>query len=145
MKVLAHRMTSPIFIYGFLTLLGISILLVASGEMQAGMITGGALITVFSGYIFIRGLLVPKDIISIDENGMLILHFCNKTISPDELTDISYRDYSRYAVYPGRLEITTEKDVYKCSFVADVEKVSKELTRLMHESRKAPSYTQETR
>lgn len=145
MKILAHRMVSPIFIYGFFMILGLSIILVASGEMQAGMIASGALITVFSGYVFIRGLLVPKEIISIDENGMLILHSCKTTISPSELTDISYRDYSRYAVTPGILEITTEKGIYKCSFVADVEKVSKELTRLMYEHRKAPTQAEETR
>lgn len=139
MRIIAEKKGGIGFIYGFVAAVGIFMIGVSAKEEEPAIFIAGLIVTLLGAAILAGILMTPKRIISLDDSGMLILHFCNKTISPSEITDVSYyRASSRGFQYEwGKITITTRTDKYKCNYVANVELVSKELTRLMYDQQNA--------
>ena len=92
-------------------------------------------VSIFSIYTFISYKNMPKDIISVDEmTGQIYLHPDDITVFASNLVDISYdKARSRSIQYRwGTLILETGIEKFEYKYVADVENVAKELTRIMY-------------
>ena len=93
------------------------------------------IVGIFSAYIFITHVRTPNDLISVDEaTGQIYLHSDDFTVFASNLADISYsRATARSIKYKwGTLIIETGIEKFEIQYVADVENVAKELTRIMY-------------
>lgn len=134
MRIIAEKKGGIGFLYGFVALVGIFMIIVSAKQEEPAIFVAGLIVALLGGAILAGILMTPQRIISLDDNGMLVLHFCNETVSPSDITDVSYyRASARGFQYEwGKITITTRTGKYKCNYVANVELVAKELTRLMY-------------
>lgn len=139
MRAIARKKGGIGFLYGFITFIGVLLIPLGASLEHAGLFIAGIVLGTICGFLFAKSLFVPKEVISLNEDGMLVLHFCDTTLSPCEITDVSYhRASSRYGQYRfGKISLSTLSGTYNCDFVADVENVAKEITRLMYENKRA--------
>ena len=91
--------------------------------------------TIMFGILFFNYQKTTEDIISVDEvTGIIFLHREQITINASSLVDVSYFQ-SRYRGISfawGTIKLETKDEKYSCGYIADVERVSKELTRIMY-------------
>ena len=135
MRVIARKKGGMGALYGFVAFIGILLIPLGISQEETALVFAGIVLGAISGVIFAISLSTPKNVISTDDSGTLILHFKNDMELPiSQLTDVSYRRASARGIQYqwGKITLSTLSGTYSCDFVADVEEVSKELTRLMY-------------
>lgn len=137
MELIAKRSNTNLWIYGTIALSGLAVIILAIVLLDADLliIMMGLLIMLICGFLCKSILSVPKEIISLDDDNMLVLHFCDKKISPSALTDISYHRAGHQSLpYRfGTLTICSNSGDFTCKHVDNVAEVSRILTDLMYE------------
>lgn len=136
MKVIAKRKEGLDWLYAILGLicaiLFVLCLLETNEPFPALLLL---IVSVFGIYTFISHKNMPKDIVSVDEaTGQIYLHPDDFTVFASNLVDVSYdKARSRSIQYKwGILIIETGIEKFEYQYVADVENVAKELTRIMY-------------
>lgn len=135
MRVIARKKGGMGALYGFLAFIGLLLIPLGISQEETALVFVGIVLGVVSGIIFAISLTTPKNVISVTDSGMLILHFKNNMeLHVSKLTDVSYRRASARGIQYqwGKIKLSTLYETYSCDFVADVESVAKELTLLMH-------------
>lgn len=97
----------------------------------------GVFLGVISCISIFKYLRVPNEIITADNKGTL--YFPKEvTLDTKDIIDVSYRRARGKSVtYDwGEVIILTHTESFRFDYVADCESVSKELTRMMYESKK---------
>lgn len=98
----------------------------------------GIFLGIISCISVVKYLRVPNEIISADNKGML--YFPKEvTLNTKDIIDVSYRcARGKSVTYDwGEVIIITHIESFKFDYVADCESVSKELTRMMYESKQS--------
>ncbi|MBO5702023.1 MAG: hypothetical protein J6S71_06260 [Clostridia bacterium] len=97
----------------------------------------GVIGVLLCGYHFVKYLLSPYEIIRAGNDGMLYLPK-DVVLDPRDIVDVSYdRASGRGFQYKwGEIIIITRIESFRFNYVSDCEDVSKELTRIMYESKK---------
>lgn len=97
----------------------------------------GLVFVFFSCREIVKYLRIPSEIITVDNKGFLHLPK-DVTLDPKDIVDVSYRRArGRSATYDwGEVIIITHIESFRLDYVDDCENVSKELTRMMYESKK---------
>lgn len=128
--------------FGLMLLFGLVIIFAAfTKEFEAHylipILLAIVIIAIFS-YNIVKYLRVPYEIVTVDNKGMLHLPK-NVTLDPKDIIDVSYRRARGKGItyYWGEITIITRLESIEFDYVADCEDVSKELTRMMYESRNA--------
>lgn len=140
MRVIARRSNTNLYVYGGIFFFGIAIIVLAimllGGDFLC--ILGGIIIMTICAVISKSILALPKELITADENDMLALHFCDRTIDPSKLTAINYHRAGHQGLpYRwGTLTISSTTGDFECMYVDNVIEVAKELTRLMYKYNK---------
>ena len=141
MNVIARKREGLGLLYSFTALIG----LIFIGIGVCYDTTSTTLLTVLFGvvvfaiscYGVVAFCRTPAEIVTVDNTGLL--HLPNDvTLNPADLVDVSYkRARGKGIQYKwGKIILSTHIDTYKFNFVADCEQTSKELTRMMYESKK---------
>ncbi len=93
----------------------------------------GIYLIIYSLIVLFRYIFTPYKLVTIDENNHVVLPK-GVTISPKDVVDVSYnRAHARYGLYKyGEIVIKTTTQSYKVRYVAECEKVAKQLTQLMY-------------
>ncbi len=136
MKVIAKKKKGLEWIYGIIAgVCLVMLLLMLSTNSEPLLAILFLVVGIFSVYIFITHVRTPNDLISVDEaTGQIYLHPDNFTVFASNLVDVSYnRATARSIKYKwGTLIIETGIERFEFQYVADVENVAKELTRIMY-------------
>lgn len=142
MMVVAKKKGGLLLLFGFMLLFGLVIIAAAfTKEFEAHylipILLAIVIIAVFS-YNIVKYLRLPYEIITVDNKGMLHLPK-GVTLDPKDIVDVSYRCARGKGItyYWGEITIITHLESFKFDYVDDCEDVSKELTRMMYESRNA--------
>ena len=136
MTVIAKRKEGLDWLYGIIGMICLFlfiIMLITDSEPILAIFL--LIVGVASTYLFITHKKTPKDMISVDEStGEIYLHIDKLSISVTDVVDISYdKARARGIQYEwGTLIIETGIEKFEYQYVADVESVSKELTRIMY-------------
>lgn len=140
--VVAKKKGGLLTLFGLMLLFGLVIIFAAfTKEFEAHYLIPISLaiviIAVFS-YNIVKYLSVPYEIITVDNKGMLHLPK-NVTLDPKDIVDVSYRCARGKGItyHWGEITIITHLESFKFDYVADCEDVSKELTRMMYESKQS--------
>ena len=133
MKVIARKKKGLEALYFSVIILGIVFLSIGSYSGAPFLLIG--LICVILGlWIFIDILLIPNDIIKLDNDKLVLPK--NISIQLKEITDISYRKArARSIQYSwGTIIISSHGQKYKYRYIKDCEQVSKEITKLVFQA-----------
>jgi len=135
-EVIAKKHKASGIIYFVVTLFGLGLTTAGAFFEEALIFIFALIFTVISGYLFVLWVMLPEDIISIDNAKELNLPH-GKTIMISDVIDVSYsRATARGISYRwGRIKISTRLDEYKLDFVDDCENVSKRLTDMMYRAK----------
>ena len=142
MMVVAKKKSGLLLLYGIILLFGLVIIVAAfTKEFEAHYlipILFALVIIVLITYNIVKYLRVPYEIITVDNKGMLHLPK-DVTLDPKDIVDVSYRRArGRGITYNwGEITIITHLESFKFDYVDDCEDVSKELTRMMYESKQS--------
>ncbi len=133
MKIIAYRKNGIGILYMFSLLIGIAFIAYGSSSVNGiVMVAIGLAVCAISLYILIDFFRTPYAVIQMTDEGQLVLP--KKTeIQLDEITKISFRRARakglRYRW--GSVMISTYSETYKVKYVADCEKVAKDLHGLI--------------
>lgn len=140
--VVAKKKGGLLLLFGFMLLFGLVIIFAAfTKEFKAHylipILLAIVIIAVFS-YNIVKYLRLPYEIITVDNKGMLHLPK-GVTLDPKDIVDVSYRCARGKGItyYWGEITIITHLESFKFDYVDDCEEVSKELTRMMYESKQS--------
>ncbi len=140
MNVIAKKTEGLGLLYSFTALIGL--VLVGIGVFydttSTSLLTAslGVALVAISCYHVVIFCRTPGEIITVDSKG--ILHLPNNvTLDPADLTDVSYKRArgKGFQYRWGEIVLFTHLDSYKFNFVDDCEDTTKELTRMMYESK----------
>ncbi len=136
MTVIAKKVAGLLLLYGFVTFAGLFLIAIGVAESFWLIILGIAMAAI-SVFTIVGYLRTPSEIITADNKGMLYLPK-GVTLDPKDIIDVSYRRASGKGIQYrwGTVTIFTHIESFKFDYVDDCEDVSKELTRMMYESRK---------
>lgn len=140
MMVVAKKKSGLLLLFGFMLLFGLVIIFAAfTKEFKAHylipILLAIVIIAAFS-YNIVKYLRLPYEIITVDNKGMLHLPK-DVTLDPKDIIDVSYRCARGKGItyHWGEITIITRFESFKFDYVDDCEDVSKELTRMMYESK----------
>ncbi len=104
-------------------------------RLSTGMAITGTLVLLLCIGVLIDFFRYPSVLITRDATGLLHLPK-NATVSPSEISDVSYRRASAkgFQYSWGTVTVTTYAETYKLRYVGDCEKVAKELLRMTYEA-----------
>lgn len=136
MKVIAKRKKGLGWLWGICSLVfALVFLICAICDTNPVAAIFSLPMTIMFGILFFNYQKTTEDVISVDEaTGVIFLHCEQVTINASSLVDVSYFQ-SRYRGISfawGTIKLETKDQKYSCGYIADVEKVSKELTRIMY-------------
>lgn len=140
MMVIAKKKRGLLLLFGLMLLFG-SVIIAAAFTKEfkthylIPILLAIVIIAVFS-YNIVKYLRVPYEIITVDNKGILHLPK-GATLDPKDIIDVSYRRARGKGItYDwGEVIIITRLESFKFDYVDDCEDVSKELTRMMYESK----------
>ena len=138
--VVAKKKEGLLPLYGVTLLFGLVIIVAAcTKEFEAHYlipILFALLIIAIISYNIVRYVQLPYEIITVDNKGMLHLPK-GVTLDPKDIIDVSYRcARAKSFTYDwGEVIIITHIESFKFDYVDNCEDVSKELTRMMYESK----------
>ena len=142
MMVVAKKKSGLLLLYGIILLFGLVIIVAAfTKEFEThyliAILFAIVIIALFS-YNIVKYLRVPNEIITVDNKGMLHLPK-DVTLDPKDIIDVSYRCARGKGItyHWGEITIITHLESFKFDYVDDCEDVSKELTRMMYESKQS--------
>ena len=142
MMVVAKKKGGLLLLYGIILLFGLVIIVAAftkkfEAHYLISILFAIVIIALFS-YNIVKYLRVPNEIITVDNKGILHLPK-NLTLDPKDIVDVSYRRARGRGItyHWGEITIITHLESFKFDYVADCEDVSKELTRMMYESKQS--------
>ena len=133
--IIAKKVKGLLLLYGFVAFAGIFLITIGIAESFWLIILGIAMAAI-SVYTIVGYLRTPSEIITADNKGMLHLPK-DVILDPNDIIDVSYRRASGKGVQYrwGTVTIFTHIESFKFDYVDDCEEVSKELTRMMYESK----------
>ncbi len=123
--------------YFFVAFCGLFLIAIGIAESFL-LIILGIFMAALAGYTIVRYLRTPHTIITVDNKGILHLPK-DVTLDPKDIIDVSYRcARGKSITYKwGEVIIITHLESFKFDYVDGCEDVSKELTRMMYESKQA--------
>ena len=138
--VVAKKKGGLLLLFGLMLLFGSVIIAAAfTKEFEAHylipILLAIVIIAAFS-YNIVKYLRLPYEIITVDNKGMLHLPK-GVTLDPKDIIDVSYRRARGKGItyHWGEVIIITHIESFKFDYVDDCEDVSKELTRMIYESK----------
>lgn len=135
--VIAKKKEGILLLYFFVAFAGLFLIAIGIAESVL-LIILGIFMAAIAGYTIVRYLRTPHTIITVDNKGILHLPK-DVTLDPKDIIDVSYRRARGKSVtYEwGEVIIITHLESFRFDYVADCEDVSKELTRMMYESKRS--------
>ncbi len=139
--VVAKKKAGLLPLYGIVLLFGLVIIFAAcTKEFEVHYlipILFSLIIIALQSYNIVKYVRVPYEIIIVDNKGMLHLPK-EVTLDPKDIIDVSYQcARAKSITYEwGSVTIFTHLESIKFDYVDHCEEVSKELTRMMYESKK---------
>ena len=144
-RVIGRKNVGAGIVYIVLAVAGIAILvgvlLNFIGENQMStrlipMLVFGVIFTAIGGFLSVKFLSIPMEIIKVDSSGRIYLPK-GVTLYAVDIVDISYKQAkARHATYSwGDVIISTRMGAYTCSFVSECEAVAKELSEMMYRAK----------
>ncbi len=134
--VVAKKTEGILLMYGFVAFCGLFLIAIGIAE-SFWLVIPGIVMAAMAGYNIVGYLCLPYEIITVDNRGILHLPK-DVTLDPKDIVDVSYRRASGrgYQHEWGSVTIFTHVESFKFDYVDNCEDVSKELTRMMYESKK---------
>ena len=138
MNVIAHKKSGVGIMYLVCVLLGFILIGIGIATGGEGLLlaVAGLAISGISGFIFVQYILLPYDVISIDQEDNL--HLPKGTIvNIKDVLDVSYRRASARSIQYkwGSVTLKTRLGDFKYGYISDCEEVSKQLTDMMYRAR----------
>ncbi len=141
MMVVAKKKEGLLLAYGVMFFVGLLMIGIGFARFEVVnvlLMIMGAITCVLACRIVFKYVRTPEEIITVDNKG--ILHLPKDIVlDPKDIIDVSYRRARGKSItYDwGEVIIITHIESFKFDYVDDCEEVSKELTRMMYESKQA--------